>query len=81
MKIELNFINVKVWIIPVVLLIISTIAFPFLPEEIACQWDISGNVTNTANRIVVFAIPIILMVVLLTGNIVPIIDTKKESYF
>jgi uncharacterized membrane protein len=80
MKIELNYINVKVWIIPIVLLIISAIAFSFLPHEIVCQWDFSGNVTNTANRIIVFAIPIILMVVLFTSNIIPIIDPKKEAY-
>lgn len=77
---KLNYVNIKIWAIPVTMLLVGAIGFPFLPDQIAVQWGFDGEVTRMATRFTVFLMPAICMAVLLLGNIVPVIDPKKEAY-
>lgn len=44
------------WILTVLMLIVGAAFFPWLPDEIAIQWN-NGAVSNTAGRWIVFALP------------------------
>jgi uncharacterized membrane protein len=75
-----KYINLKIWIIPIVGLIIAAISVSFLPDQIPLHWGMNGEVNQMGSRYFVFLIPVISMAVLLFANIVPVIDPQKESY-
>ena len=74
-----SYINLKIWVIPVIGLIIAALSLLFLPDQIPLRWDNAGNV-QLASRYTILLIPAIAMVVLIFGRIVPVIDPKKEAY-
>ena len=74
-----NYINLKVWIIPLIGLITAAVSLAFLPDQIPIHWDSAGNV-ETASRYTIFLLPIISMAVLAMGHIVPVIDPAKKQY-
>lgn len=74
-----NYINLKIWVIPVISLIIAAISLLFLPDQIPIQWDNAGN-PQMASRYTILLIPAIGAAVLLFGHIVPVIDPKREAY-
>lgn len=74
-----NYINLKIWAIPVISLIIAAVSLLFLPDQIPIRWDSAGN-AQMASRYTILLIPAIGMTVLLFGRIVPVIDPKREAY-
>lgn len=74
-----NYLNLKIWIIPIVGLVIAVISLFFLPDHIPIHWDNTGN-TQMASRYTILLVPAISMAVLALGHIVPVIDPKKEAY-
>lgn len=44
------------WILTGLMLVVACVFFPWLPDEIAVQWN-NGAVSNTAGRWIVFALP------------------------
>lgn len=75
-----RYINVKVWIIPIIGLLIAIISLPYLPEQIVLHWNSVGQADNMGSRYFILLLPLISMAVLLLGHIVPVIDPKKEAY-
>lgn len=74
-----SYINLKVWVIPVISLIIAAISLLLLPEQIPIRWDNAGN-AQMASRYTILLIPAIGAAVLIFGHIVPVIDPKREAY-
>jgi len=74
-----SYINLKVWVIPIVGLVIAAISLFFLPEQIPMHWDNAGGV-QMASRFTILLIPAISMAVLALGHVVPVIDPRKASY-
>jgi uncharacterized membrane protein len=74
-----HYINLKIWIIPIVGLILAVISLTFLPDQIPIRWDSAGNV-QTASRYTILLLPAISIAVLVLGHVVPVIDPKKKEY-
>ena len=75
-----SYINLKIWIIPIIGLVVGGISLPFLPEQIAMHFNAAGDIDQMGSKFTILIMPLISMAVLLMSNIVPVIDPKKENY-
>jgi len=75
-----SYANLKIWTLPMFMLLEAIISFPFLQDTINVQWSYDGTVTNTASRWVIFALPVICAALLLVRNIIPVINEKSKKW-
>ncbi len=76
----MKYISKKLFIFPVIALLISLIAFPFLPEQIPTHFDFSGTPDNYSSRLFVFVIPAVMAGMLLLADFLPSADPKSANY-
>lgn len=80
MKVNFNYINKKIWIVTILMIISALVALPYLPSQIPCQWNGNGDVINKANKFVILLFPVISAAIIVVGNIVATIDPKQIAY-
>lgn len=80
MKINFNYINKKIWLVTILMLVFALVSIPYLPAEIPIQWNNNGDVINTGNRIFILIFPIISILAIVIGNIVATVDPKAIVY-
>lgn len=80
MKVNFNYINKKVWIVAIFMIIFALVAIPYLPSQIPCQWNGNGDVINKTNKFVILLFPIISIAIIVLGNLVATIDPKQIAY-
>lgn len=74
------YVNWMLWLIPAVSLILSAAFYNSLPQQIPMQFGSDGSVNYYGDKLFVFAMPAISVVVLLFMYILPKIDPKKDNY-
>lgn len=72
--------NYKNYIISLVALILSAIAFPFLPEQIPVHFDARGVVDNYGSAYTIFLLPAVMFGVNALGEITKHVDPKASNY-
>lgn len=70
----------KLYIFPALALLISLIAYPFLPEQIPIHFDFNGNPDNYSGKLFVLMIPIIMAALLVLADFLPKADPKSANY-
>ncbi len=61
--------------------VISFLALPYLPEQVAIHWNTAGEPDNYSHKYFgAFFMPLVIVGLLLLLNIVPKIDPKKKNY-
>ncbi len=76
----MKYISKKLFIVPVVSLLIAAAAYPSLPDQIPIHFDFSGVPDNYAGKWFIFAIPLLSFVLTALAEFMPKIDPKGESY-
>lgn len=80
MKIKFNYINKKIWLVAIVIIIFALVSIPYLPSEIPIQFNSEGDVISTANRLFILMFPIVSIAIIVVGNIVATVDPKAIAY-
>ncbi len=63
------------------MLVISAVLYPSLPEELPRQWGISGEVNSTWHKFyAVLVAPVISIFIWVLTYVLPKVDPKRESY-
>lgn len=75
-----SYINLKIWIIPVLALCVAGVSLFFLPESIPMQWGSNGQVNYYGSKYMILLWPVLGAALLLLGNIVPVLDPKGNQY-
>lgn len=76
----MKYISKKLYIFPAIALLISLIAYPFLPEQIPIHFDFNGNPDNYSGKLFVLMIPIIMAALLILADFLPNADPKSANY-
>ena len=76
----MKYISKKLYIFPALALLISLIAYPFLPEQIPIHFDFNGNPDNYSGKLFVLMIPIIMAALLILADFLPNADPKSANY-
>ena len=76
----MKYISKKLYIFPALALLISLIAYPFLPEQIPIHFDFNGNPDNYSGKLFVLMIPIIMAALLVLADFLPKADPKSANY-
>lgn len=80
MKVNFNYINKKVWIVTILMIISALVTLSYLPSQIPYQWNGNGDVINNASKFVILLFPIISIAIIVIGNLVATIDPKQIAY-
>lgn len=80
MKVNFNYINKKIWIVTILMIISALVSLPYLPSQLPCQWNSNGDVINKANKFIILLFPVISIAIIVAGNIVAAIDPKRIAY-
>ena len=72
--------NYKNYIIGLVALILSAVAFPYLPEQIPIHFDAQGVVDGYGSAYTIFLLPAIMLGVNVLGEITKHVDPKTKNY-
>lgn len=72
--------NKNAWLLCVLMLVISLIAWPWLPEQIPIHFNAAGAVDGTGSRFMIFMEPGLTAFLLLLAEVSPRIDPKGANY-
>lgn len=72
--------NYKNYIVALVSLVISAIAFPKLPEQIAVHFNVQGNADGFGSPLMVFMFPAIILLITVIGEFTKHVDPKASNY-
>lgn len=76
----MKYISKKMFIIPIVSLLISAAVYPSLPEQIPVHFGFNGVPDNYAGKWFVFVIPLISALLTFVAEFMPKIDPKGHNY-
>ena len=76
----MKYISKKLYIFPALALLISLIAYPFLPEQIPIHFDFNGYPNDYSGKFFVFVIPVLMAVLLILADFLPNADPKSANY-
>ncbi len=76
----MKYISKKLFIVPIISLLIAAIAYPQLPAEIAIHFDFQGVPNNYAAKWFVFMIPLLSLLLTAMAEVLPKMDPKSANY-
>lgn len=76
----MKYISKKLFLIPLLSLLIAAIAYPQLPEQIPIHFDFSGTPDNYSGKLFIFVTPALSLLLTAMAEVMPKADPKKESY-
>lgn len=76
----MKYISKKLFLIPLLSLLIAAIAYPQLPEQIPIHFDFSGTPDNYSGKLFIFVTPTLSLLLTAMAEVMPKADPKKESY-
>jgi len=76
----MKYISKKLFIVPIVSLLISVATYPNLPAEIPVHFDFHGVPDNYEAKWFVFVIPLLSFVLTALADVMPKMDPKSENY-
>lgn len=76
----MKYISKKMFIIPIVSLLIAGWAYPQLPAEIATHFDFNGVPDNYSGKLFVFVIPLLSLLFTFMAEYLPKLDPKGANY-
>ena len=76
----MKYISKKMFIIPLISLLIAAVAYPSLPEQIPAHFNFNGVPDNYEAKWFVFVIPILSFILTAMAEFMPKLDPKQESY-
>ena len=69
------------WILTVVSVIVSVVAYPFLPELVPSHWNVQGEIDGMMGRLpTVLLLPAIIVVMVVLRDWLPKLDPRRENY-
>ena len=76
----MKYISKKLFLIPLLSLLIAAMAYPQLPEQIPIHFDFSGTPDNYSGKLFIFVTPALSLLLTAMAELMPKADPKKESY-
>ena len=76
----MKYISKKLFLIPLISLLIAAIAFPMLPDQIPTHFNFNGVPDSYNGRWFVFVIPLMSFGLTALAEVMPKLDPKQESY-
>lgn len=68
------------YIVSILNMIGVCLVYPDLPKQIPIRWDIHWNISNWADKKVIFILGIIPLILLILSQILPKIDPRRKNY-
>ncbi len=76
----MKYIPKKMFLLPVLSLIVAAITYPYLPEQIPIHFSFDGTPDNYGGRAFIFVLPLISFACTAMAAYLPHMDPKKSSY-
>lgn len=81
MKINFKYINKTSWLLTILMFAFALISTPYLPSQIPYVLNSNEGIIDTTNKLIIFMFPLIASMIIIIGNVVPIVDPKRRSYY
>ncbi len=76
----MKYISKKLFLLPLLSLLISAVVYPNLPEQIPIHFSFDGTPDNYGGRAFIFVVPLISLICTIMAEILPRMDPKQPSY-
>ncbi len=76
----MKYISKKMFLLPLFSLLIATLSYPKMPEQIPVHFSFDGSPDRYGSSLFIFVIPLISLICTILAEYLPRLDPKKPSY-